>query len=407
MISLGKLFSKRNRGLWITIYAIYVVFILISATAFYAEQAINSRSRTTFNYVITFDSDGTKEHYTVTLTDNTEQGKIFVEYNDHSIVVSTFNIKELTIDCRSIAKEKSIEILGIDYEDHEDYYKEYFIKEVKTFTAYVTADYEIDLTFKDVPYPSKVIVDSVTLIEGLDYNYNTVTGDVTIKVPRSNEEVTAQILFEDTSDLILLAEFVTDSDYYHLPNKDIRFDASLSEPAADIVDYLWDFDDGTFETGKIVTHSYSVARDYVVILVVRDTDGKIARAQHTVSVKDEDTDYMPDEWETIHQVYQPELDADRDGLTNKEEFDEGTDPNDDDSDDDGFSDQEEIQAGTDPNNDQDVPQSVAVKPDEEEDAGMFNLGKVAGIDIFIILILLIIIIIIFIFQQNNTFFGRF
>jgi len=43
---------------------------------------------------------------------------------------------------------------------------------------------------------------------------------------------------------------------------------------------------------------------------------------------DTDHDGLPDAWETEHEVSNPDDDPDKDGLTNREEYEAGTDPND-------------------------------------------------------------------------------
>lgn len=69
---------------------------------------------------------------------------------------------------------------------------------------------------------------------------------------------------------------------------------------------------------------------------------------------DSDIDGMPDAWEILHNLnpasaLDATLDADSEGLTNLEEYQNGTDPNKADSDSDGMDDKDEIVAGRDPN----------------------------------------------------------
>ena len=72
---------------------------------------------------------------------------------------------------------------------------------------------------------------------------------------------------------------------------------------------------------------------------------------------DSDNDGLPDEWEIANDLDPlvdtgddgPDGDPDDDGLTNLEEYNEGTDPNDPDSDDDGMPDGWEVDNGLDPN----------------------------------------------------------
>jgi len=54
----------------------------------------------------------------------------------------------------------------------------------------------------------------------------------------------------------------------------VIFDASLSyDPDGTIVEYFWEFGDGSNATGVIVSHSYSESGAYIVILTVTDDDG--------------------------------------------------------------------------------------------------------------------------------------
>lgn len=64
---------------------------------------------------------------------------------------------------------------------------------------------------------------------------------------------------------------------------------------------------------------------------------------------DEDADGMDDGWEGVYGVAVTNADADNDNLTNIEEYDSGTDPNDEDTDADGLDDREEVVVrGSDP-----------------------------------------------------------
>jgi len=65
----------------------------------------------------------------------------------------------------------------------------------------------------------------------------------------------------------------------------VNFDASLSyDPDGQIVRYDWDFGDGSFGTGKIVSHTYTKDGLFSVRLTVTDDKGKIGLIIKTVEV---------------------------------------------------------------------------------------------------------------------------
>ncbi|MEF8847207.1 MAG: PKD domain-containing protein [Candidatus Paceibacterota bacterium] len=53
----------------------------------------------------------------------------------------------------------------------------------------------------------------------------------------------------------------------------VTFDASNSSDDGEIIQYKWDFKDGTTKTGKVVTHTFGDDGDYYVKLTVRDDEG--------------------------------------------------------------------------------------------------------------------------------------
>ena len=66
----------------------------------------------------------------------------------------------------------------------------------------------------------------------------------------------------------------------------VTFDASASMPnGGEIVSYEWDFGDGNYASGKIVTHQYSFAGNYTVTLNVTDSEGLWDVEQEQIEVK--------------------------------------------------------------------------------------------------------------------------
>jgi PKD repeat protein len=70
-----------------------------------------------------------------------------------------------------------------------------------------------------------------------------------------------------------------------LINQPVNFNGSGSRaaPGRTITKYEWDFGDGTFGSGAIVSHTYTLARSYVIVLTVTDDSGKKATATGTVA----------------------------------------------------------------------------------------------------------------------------
>ena len=108
-----------------------------------------------------------------------------------------------------------------------------------------------------------------------------------------------------------------------------------------------------------------------------DNDGLTNAEEYTegTDINDEDTDDdgMPDGWEVDNGLdplddTDAAEDPDNDGLTNAEEYTEGTDPNDEDTDDDGMPDGWEVDNGLDPLDDTDA----AEDPDND---GFTNLEE--------------------------------
>jgi hypothetical protein len=54
-----------------------------------------------------------------------------------------------------------------------------------------------------------------------------------------------------------------------------RFDARASTDDVGVVEYLWDFGDGTYADTKVTCHTYKKAGDYTVTLTVWDEDGNL------------------------------------------------------------------------------------------------------------------------------------
>jgi chitinase len=63
-----------------------------------------------------------------------------------------------------------------------------------------------------------------------------------------------------------------------------QFNASDSQPQANITDYTWDFGDGTSASGRTATHQYGATGTFTVRLTVTDNTGRTATTSKTVTV---------------------------------------------------------------------------------------------------------------------------
>jgi PKD repeat protein len=67
----------------------------------------------------------------------------------------------------------------------------------------------------------------------------------------------------------------------------VNFNGALSStlPGATIVQYDWDFGDGTSATGIQANHTFDLAQTFTIVLTVRDSAGRVATASKTLQVK--------------------------------------------------------------------------------------------------------------------------
>jgi rubrerythrin len=232
----------------------------------------------------------------------------------------------------------------------------------------------------DIPFPSRVLING----EEKEFTYS--KGKVITTVPEGSTSV--DIYFSNTG-LNLIAYFVTDSDhFFHIPDVEIKFDASGSSPKDQIVDYLWDFGDGYYGDGEKVRHTYTEPGEYKVVLVLRDPYGRISRGYGVMYVFDEDDDALPDDWEMLFLydlVQSYDDDPDNDKINNILEYQYNTNPLKADTDGDGFNDKEEIDKGTDPNE----PSSVPVEKEQAKETG---LDPITTILIALVIVIIIIIV---------------
>lgn len=73
-------------------------------------------------------------------------------------------------------------------------------------------------------------------------------------------------------------------------NDKIFFDGSWSyDPDGTIISYNWSFGDGTFGTGEIIIHNYTIVGEYTITLTVTDNDGLNNTNITTIVIKNNGT----------------------------------------------------------------------------------------------------------------------
>lgn len=372
--------QKQSKLILITLYTLYLTFILLASTVYLAENEFRGKiNDDKYNYQLIFTESGRQSHYEVTLTNPEQNGYIIADYTPSTnlLKVETTNIRELKIDCRSIAREKNEEILNKKYSDDTNAYKQYFIdKEI--FNVITDTDQGITLILNDVPYPHKIIVDNKLWQEGFDYSY--LNGRFTASVPKGHSDVDIYFVSKDKTSPI--ARFTVEYEYL-VPNSEMTFNASLSTDDGVITDFIWDFGDGDSDTSIIIDHKYTSKGQYRVILTVRDDDGLIDHYSRIIYVKDDNYNNLPDAWEDIYNITGPYEDDDYDSLNNLNEYFYGTNPKNSDSDGDGFLDGDEAAANSDPLDSSSTPPK---KEQKEEGASIWILFTGVGLVIVIMML---------------------
>ncbi|MCG8642563.1 MAG: choice-of-anchor D domain-containing protein, partial [Desulfobacterales bacterium] len=120
---------------------------------------------------------------------------------------------------------------------------------------------------------------------------------------------------------------------------------------------------GYNDLGRLVNMTYKDGYTVTQVTYQYDHAGNFTTKDVTHMLQDADLDLIPDAWETEYGLDPNSpgdagLDPDLDGLTNLEEYNNGTSPLLSDTDNDGYSDSDEILAGTDPLDSSDFPGSA-------------------------------------------------
>jgi len=277
---------KTNRtSLLSVLFALWLVFIILSQVPFIAENLIDtSEMDETVESHLRFLSDGKTGHYYVERYDTNQTGLINVLYTteSNSLEVDCTNIKVLEIYCREMYEKKSESVFKMDPKLDSNYYKTYFI-ERNYFNVHVfTKQMITQLSFIDTPIPYNVTVNGREWwLSGINYTYNN-DGIVLTKVPPGHSYV--DIYFK-TNDLNApVAQFTVSKKIIGV-GENITFNASSSyDSDGEITSYNWDLGDGSYKMGVTTKHGFSEEGNYKVILTVKDDDYLISRAFQEIIV---------------------------------------------------------------------------------------------------------------------------
>jgi len=282
--------SKKNRvpltkkSIFAILFALYLVFILLSQIPFLAEDLDTGVMDDTYESHLTFSQDGKTGHYYVERYDTQKVGRINVLYttDSNSLEVDCTNIKVLRIYCREMYEKKSQEVFKRDPALDSNYYKTYFINK-NYFKVHVFTEQMItELEFIDTPIPYNVKVNSQEWwLTGVNYTYNN-DGIVFTKVPVGHSYV--DIYFKSNDLNSPIAQFTTSKTIIGV-GESLTLNASTSyDPDGEIISYVWDFGEGTFKGGVSTVHSYIEEGTYKIILTVTDDSYLIDRAFQDIIV---------------------------------------------------------------------------------------------------------------------------
>jgi len=431
----------KKRSVLVTVYAIYLSMVLLSVQAFLAEESVDEIRNNMdeyYDYSLTFRSDGRTTHYDVTRHDSGENGRIVLRYYTQSnkLVISRVeNIKTLKIDVQSMFEDESQRVFKKSHTSIPNMDMDYWLTAgdgIFTIEFNIASGEQLEsLKFTKFPEPESVLVNNKEWWQ-TELNYELAGKEITVtKIPTGKTTVIIDFNKKKFNELPV-PSFVTDPEGRAGVNDRISFDAGKSyDPDGKIESYLWSFGDDTTGSGKTVNHTYSKPGKYSVRLTVRDDFVPYGEAwiEKNLTVEyseadDFDNDGLSDrwEWENFDSLVQgPADDPDGDGYANKLEYLADTDPGnkndyEEDSDNDGLPDlwewkyfesllyggnedpdadfaanRAELDAGTDPSDPDSKPASA--EPDDGGE-GMQGLGKVAGIDTFLLVMLAVILILV-------------
>ncbi|WP_455393064.1 PKD domain-containing protein, partial [[Eubacterium] cellulosolvens] len=267
------------------LFSLWLVFTLLSSIPYLSESLIDySDMDETVVSHLKFPSDGKRGHYYVERYDKAKPGLIDVEYttSSNSLEVTCTNIKVLRIYCREMYEKKSEDVFKRDPNLDSNYYKVYFIERDHFYVHVNTRNMITELAWLDTPIPYNVTVNGREWwLTGINYTYKN-NGIVLTKVPPGNNYV--DLYFKSNGLYGPVAKFTVDRDLIGV-GESVTFNASQSyDPDGQIVSYVWDLGEGTYNIGETTTHTFTTEGNYNVILTVYDKDDLIDRAFKEIKV---------------------------------------------------------------------------------------------------------------------------
>jgi PKD repeat protein len=437
----------KGNSIWIAFYATYLVFILLSAYVFIAQDSVDdirNNMEESYTYKLTFKADGRTTHYDVTRHDTNTPGKITLVYwtEDNKLdITDVSNIRTLKIDVDSMFKDEVLKVFKRTESAIPSMYHDYWYE---AGDGIFTIEFDIavnepmeSLTFTKFPTPVSVLVDHHDVVDeewwgGTDY---TISGESITITDIPTGETTVVIYFKGANQPPVAA-FTTVPEKFAGVYEDIIFNGSTSydrDAEGKIVDWIWDFGDSNFESGMTTMHNYSSPGNYTVRLTVRD-DAEPPGENWIEKIltiafgaeEDNDNDGLSDlwEWDNFQDLqYDQNDDPDKDGFVNGLEYLAETDPtnntdNEEDSDSDGLTDkwewehfysldedkhgdpdkdgktnEEEETAGSDPTED-DAPDKGKDKEPAEFD---YTLAILA-----VVIVVVVLVVVMFIFRSKKA-----
>jgi large repetitive protein len=112
------------------------------------------------------------------------------------------------------------------------------------------------------------------------------SGDYTVRLTVTDSagqsNATEVLIHVENTPPIASARFSNDAP---IPGESVLFDASSSlDPDGQLIDFIWDFGDGSTRRGTRVSHVYSQLGLYEVRLTVVDNAGALSTISHTMTV---------------------------------------------------------------------------------------------------------------------------